>query len=172
MEKLLSSYYFWMTTDNEESDIDHVRVRPDRSHDASSLRQLARDSYLQYVEAEGSEPEPMKTDYLAAIERGDTWVAELRDEIVGLLVLEPHPRYLLLDNIAVAKRLRGYGIGRLLMDWTESRALELGLPEIRLYTGAVMTQNRHYYVRRGYTETHRAFESGHHRVYYSKPLER
>jgi len=160
-----------MTADSEDSVIENVRVRPGRSRDASSLRQLARDSYLQYVDAEGSEPEPMKTDYLAAIERGNTWVADLRKEIVGLLVLEPHPRYLLLDNIAVAQRLRGYGIGRLLMDWSESRALELGLPEIRLYTGAVMTQNRHYYVRRGYTETDRAFESGHYRVYYSKTLD-
>ena len=141
-----------MTADGDVPNIDQVRVRPGRSRDASSLRELARDSYLQYVETESSEPEPMKTDYLAAIERGPTWVAELRDEIAGFLVLEWYPDYLLLDNIAVAKRLRGYGIGRLLMDWSESRALELGLFEIRLYTGAVMTQNCHYYIRRGYTQ--------------------
>lgn len=133
-----------MSADSEVPNIDDAHVRPGRSRDALSLRDLARDSYLQYVEAEGSEPEPMKTDYRAAIQRGETWVAELHDEIVGLLVLEPRSRYLVLDNIAVAKRLRGFGIGRLLMDWTESRALELGLSEIRLYTGAVMTQNRHY----------------------------
>ena len=172
MEIPLSSYYLRMTTDNAESDLNHVRIRLARSHDASSLQQLARDSYLQTVDAEGSEPEPTKTDYLAAIERGDAWVAELREEIVGLLILEPHPGYLLLDNIAVAKRLRGSGIMSLLMNWSESRALELGLPEIRLYTDTVMTQNRYYYVRRGYAETHRAFESGHHRIYFSKSLTR
>jgi ribosomal protein S18 acetylase RimI-like enzyme len=158
-----------MSADCVVPNIDHVRVRSGKSRDASTVEQLARDSYLQYVAAEGSEPEPMKTDYLAAIARGDTWVAELQNEIVGLLVLKPCIDYLLLDNIAVAKRLRGRGIGRLLMDLAELRAFELNLPEIRLYTGAVMTQNRHYYVRRGYTETHRAFENGHHRVYYSKP---
>ena len=159
-------------TPGSDVPIDQVRVRLGESRDAASTRMLARDSYLQYVDAEGAESEPMKTDYLAAIQRGDVWVAELREEIVGLLVVESRPGYLLLDNIAVAKRLRGSGIGRLLMDWTESRALQLGLPEIRLYTGAVMTQNRHYYVHRGYAETHRDFESGHHRVYYSKSLAR
>jgi ribosomal protein S18 acetylase RimI-like enzyme len=161
-----------MSADCEVPSVGHVRIRLGRSRDASTLRELARESYLQYVEAEGSEPEPMKTDYLAAIERGHTWVVELGDEIVGLLVLEPYPDYLLLDNIAVVTRLRGRGIGRLLMDFSESHAIELGLPEIRLYTGAVMTQNRHYYVGRGYTATHRAFEDGHHRVFYSKSLDR
>jgi N-acetylglutamate synthase-like GNAT family acetyltransferase len=161
-----------MSAGSDFPNVDHVHVRPGETCDAPSLRELARDSYSQYVDAEGSEPEPMKTDYLAAIERGHTWVAQLRDEIVGLLILEPYPDYLLLDNIAVANRLRGHGIGRLLMDFSEQRASELGLPEIRLYTGAVMTQNRHYYAHRGFTETRRAFERGHHRVYYSKSLQR
>jgi len=125
-------------TPGSDVPIDQVRVRLGESRDAASTRMLARDSYLQYVEAEGAEPEPMKTDYLAAIERGNTWVAELQGELVGLLVLEPHPGYLLLDNIAVAKRLRGYGIGRLLMEWLTC-AVQLGLPEIRLYTGAGRT---------------------------------
>jgi len=150
--------------------LEDVKIRIAQTGDAAELTKLARGSYRQYVAAEGSEPGPMKTDYLATILLGDTWVAEYQEVIVGLLVLQPRPNYLLLDNIAVDEALRGRGLGRRLLDWSESRATVLGLSEIHLYTGVVMTQNRYYYESRGYKETHRAFEDGHHRVYYAKSV--
>ena len=159
-----------MSADNADIGQDELEIRLARDKDAPILQQLARDAYQQYVVAEGSEPEPMKTDYLAAIAKSDTWVAEYHGTIVGFLVVEAHSNFLLLDNIAVIDSVRGRGVGRRLMDWSESRAIAHGLLEIRLYTGEVMTQNRHYYERRGFAETHRAFEKGHHRVYYSKPM--
>lgn len=145
-----------------------VSIRLASNDEVPALRELARAAYQQYVAAEGGEPEPMKADYSTLVSLRNTWIAELRGVTVGLLVLEPHSNYLLLDNIAVAECVRGHGVGRLLMDWAETQALTNGLSEIRLYTGEVMTQNRHYYVTRGYTESGRTFESGHRRVYYSK----
>ncbi|MHB2028405.1 MAG: GNAT family N-acetyltransferase [Acidimicrobiales bacterium] len=159
-----------MAADKMIIDMENVRIRLAQAGDAAELTKLARDSYRQYVAAEGSEPEPMKTDYQTTILLGDTWVAEYQDEIFGLLVLQPRSNYLLLDNIAVDEAVRGCGLGRRLMDWSESRAIELGLSEIHLYTGAVMTQNRYYYESRGYEETHRAFDGGHHRIYYTKTV--
>lgn len=108
---------------------------------------------------------------MVAIQNGDTWVACSERGIVGYLVLDAQPEYLLLDNIAVSHEVRGHGVGGTLMEFAERRARELGLAEIRLYTGEVMTQNRFYYESRGYVETHRAFDHGHHRVYYRKSLE-
>ncbi len=165
----MNSYDLYM---NSERDfvLDEVVVRLATSEDAPTLRALARDSYQQYVDAEGSEPEPMKADYSALASLGNTWLAEARGTIVGLLVLEVLSNYLLLDNIAVTKSVRGQGVGKLLMAFSESQAVARGLSEIRLYTGEVMTQNRYYYESLGYIESHRAFESGHRRVYYSKLL--
>ena len=147
-----------------------VSIRLASNDDVSALRELARAAYQQYAAAEGSEPEPMKADYTTLVSLRNTWLVEHRDVIIGLLVLEPHTDYLLLDNIAVAESVRGKGVGRLLINWSETQALAKGLTEIRLYTDEAMTQNRHYYTKRGSIESHRAFESGHHRVYYSKLL--
>lgn len=145
-----------------------VSIRRAIDQDGAVVREIARNAYQQYVAAEGSEPEPMKTDYAYLISLRNTWLAEHQGEVVGLLVLEVHSDYLLLDNIAVAASWRGKGVGRLLMDWSESQAHAMGLPEVRLYTGQVMTQNRYYYAARGYVESRRAFENGHQRVYYTK----
>jgi N-acetylglutamate synthase-like GNAT family acetyltransferase len=145
-----------------------VSIRLAIDQDGAAVRALARNAYQQCVAAEGSEPEPMKADYAYLVSLRNTWLAEHQGEVVGLLVLEPHSNYLLLDNIAVAASWRGKGVGRLLMDWSESQAHSMGLREVRLYTGQAMTQNRYYYAARGYVESRRAFENGHHRVYYTK----
>jgi N-acetylglutamate synthase-like GNAT family acetyltransferase len=159
-----------MSSGEKNFGLDDIVVRLANSEDAPALRVLARDSYQQYVAAEGSEPEPMKADYSALVSLGNTWLAEARGAIIGLLVLEVQSNYLLLDNIAVAESVRGEGVGKLLMALSESQAAARGLSEIRLYTGEVMTQNRYYYETLGYVESHRAFESGHLRVYYTKLL--
>ncbi|HVB50194.1 MAG TPA: GNAT family N-acetyltransferase [Acidimicrobiales bacterium] len=145
-------------------------IRHAEARDADAVQALARQSYEQYVKAEGSEPAPMTADYANLIHRGHVWVAEQDDAIVGLLVLVPRDQFLLLDNIAVSERVRGLGVGASLLKWTEHVAVEMCLPEIRLYTGEVMTQNRYYYARHGYRETHRGFDDGHHRIYYTKEL--
>jgi hypothetical protein len=52
----------------------------------------------------------------------------------------------------------------------ESLAADLGLPELRLYTNAAMTENLKLYPRLGYGETGRHSERGFERVYFSKSL--
>ena len=148
----------------------NVVIRPGVNDDVPELHRLAFDAYRQYVAAEGSEPAPMMADYGALVAQGHAWVAEENNRVIGLLILEHAGDHLLLENIAVAADVRGLGVGRRLMSFAEERARDLGLSEIRLYTGQVMTQNLHYYPRHGYRETHRGYEDGHHRVYFSKLL--
>jgi N-acetylglutamate synthase-like GNAT family acetyltransferase len=112
----------------------------------------------------------MTANYLCLVNHDQVWVAELDSTVVGLLVLQDMSDYTLLENIAVAARVRGTGVGRRLLEFANSQAMGLGHREIRLYTGAVMTQNLHYYPRHGYVETHRDFEDGHHRVYFTKVI--
>lgn len=145
-----------------------ITIRLSERGDVPAIQDLVRDAYGQYVAAEGSEPAPMKADYQSLVEAANTWVAERTGHVVGLLVLEVETDHLLLENIAVASEVRGQGVGRRLLSFAEERALELEIPEIRLYTGEVMTQNLHYYPRHGYRETHRGYEDGHRRVYFSK----
>jgi len=147
-----------------------IGIRGGRPSDVGAILNLVRESYGQYVAAEGSKPAPMTADYAHQITEAKVWVATREDAVVGLLVLENMGDHLLLENVAVAAPCRGIGIGRQLLEFAEVRARGLGLGEIRLYTGRVMTQNLHYYPRHGYVETHRSLEDGHHRVYFTKVL--
>ncbi len=147
-----------------------VMIRKGSTQDIPAISSLVQEAYGQYVAAEGSEPAPMVADYRHLVDRDQVWVAELDSAVVGLLVLEDRSDYILLENIAVAAHLRGTGIGRKLLEFADTQTKGLGRREIRLYTGVVMTQNLHYYPRHGYVETHRDFEDGHHRVYFTKAI--
>jgi N-acetylglutamate synthase-like GNAT family acetyltransferase len=143
-------------------------IRKARPDDVPALAALAVVAYDRYVPRIGRPPAPMTVDYSAIVD--DTWVWEADGSVVGLLVLVPHEDHLLLENIAVDPAHQGSGIGGALMGFAESRARELGLPEVRLYTNEKMTENLAYYPRRGYRETRRATVHGFRRVFFTKRL--
>jgi ribosomal protein S18 acetylase RimI-like enzyme len=138
--------------------------------EAETLRSIAREAYGHYVARMGREPPPMNADYEQAVQAGRAWVAAQDDAILGYIILVPQPDHLLLQNVAVRPAAQGRGIGNRLLALAEEHARELGLNEIRLFTHQLMTENRAYYPRRGYTETHQAEENGFHRVFFSKTL--
>jgi ribosomal protein S18 acetylase RimI-like enzyme len=147
-----------------------VTTRLARTDDLGAVRELAAAAYEIYVERIGRPPAPMTADYAEAIRSGTLWVAEDASRIVGLLVLEPKPDHLLLDNVAVHPDAQGRGIGRRLLQLAEQLARAEGYAEIRLYTNEAMTENIAYYPRHGYVETHRAVVDGFRRVYFRKLL--
>jgi GNAT superfamily N-acetyltransferase len=65
---------------------------------------------------------------------------------------------------------QGTGLGRLLMDFAERRAILLGLTRLSLYTNEVMTENLAIYTHLGYREVDRHTEDGYRRVYLEKLL--
>ncbi|HEY4253870.1 MAG TPA: GNAT family N-acetyltransferase, partial [Roseomonas sp.] len=108
--------------------------------------------------------------YGALIGAGRVRVLEDAAGIAGILVLIPEADALLLDNIALADRARGRGFGRLLVARAEAEARAAGLPRLRLYTHALMTENHALYAHLGFRETHRATEKGFDRVFMEKML--
>ncbi len=145
-------------------------MRAATAADVPALRRLAVAAYQRYVPRIGRQPAPMTADYLAAVERGEVWVAVLDGQLAGLIVLIAKPGYLLLENVAVAPSAQGQGIGGMLLALAEQQAARLGAGQIRLYTNAAMTENLAYYPRRGYVETHRAWQDGFQRVFFAKVL--
>ena len=134
--------------------------------DREAIERLVEAAYGGYVELIGRRPAPMDADYAALIAAGRVTVAE-RD---GVLVLEPMPGHLLVENVAVDPAAQGTGLGRRLMAHAEAEARALGLPELRLYTNELMTANVAWYPRLGYRETERRAESGFSRVFFAKRL--
>lgn len=112
----------------------------------------------------------MLDDYPKRIASGQVWVLTDAVGIAGILVLEETPDRFLLDNVAVAPRALGKGLGRALLVFAEAEAVRRGWREIRLYTNALMTENIALYQRIGYVETARITEKGFDRVYMMKPL--
>lgn len=138
--------------------------------DAGAVGELVRAAYEHYVPRIGREPFPMTLDYAVVVAAGDTWVARQGARLVGVLVLEHADDHVLVENLAVLPGAQGAGIGSRLLRHAEDEARARGVLEVRLYTHELMTENRAYYPRRGYRETHLSGDAPWRRAFFSKHL--
>lgn len=146
------------------------RLRPATLDDLAAVEEIVRAAYSPYISRIGRSPGPMLDDYRALIEDRRAHVAERGGVVQGVLVLIPQADAMLLDNVAVAPVARGQGLGRLMLAFAESAAVEAGLSFIKLCTNEAMTENIELYSRLGYAVTHKAEEKGLRRVYMIKPV--
>jgi ribosomal protein S18 acetylase RimI-like enzyme len=145
-------------------------IRLARAADVAAVTAIVKDAYSIYLARNGKIPGPVRDDYAALINAKRVHVLQDAGEIVGLVVLIPEQRSMLLDNVAVSPRAQGRGFGVRLIAFAEERARAAGLGVIRLYTQDIMTENLALYSRLGFVETHRGEEIGLQRVYMSKTL--
>jgi GNAT superfamily N-acetyltransferase len=145
-------------------------IRGGTSSDIEPIRRLVEEAYSLYVPRIGRKPAPMTADYAALVAAGAVTVAELDGELAGVLVTHPEPAHLLVENVAVAPRHQGRGLGRLLLERAEEQARGLGLTELRLYTNEAMAENLAMYPHLGYVEVGRNMEDGFARVHFRKPV--
>jgi N-acetylglutamate synthase-like GNAT family acetyltransferase len=146
-----------------------IQIRGARPDDARAVAELVQQAYDDYVPRIGARPRPMDADYPALIAAGQVWVA-VDSGVVGVIVLDHQGDYLQIDNVAVAPERQGTGVGTALLDFAEDRARAVGVPELRLFTHALMTENQAYYTRRGYVQTARTLDDGFDRVFFAKQL--
>lgn len=146
-------------------------IRRAAPQDREAVEDIVHAAYAMYVERIGKPPGPMLDDYAALIAQGAVSVFEDTDgTIAAILVLLPKADHLLLDNIAVRPDRQGRGLGRRLIEFSESEARRLGYSELRLYTHQKMTENIGLYLRLGFEETGRGHEAGYDRVFMTKRL--
>jgi predicted ester cyclase/ribosomal protein S18 acetylase RimI-like enzyme len=148
-----------------------VEIRRAVLPDLPEVAGIARLAYAVYVpRLDGREPPPMYDDFGAAIRSGNVNVVVSEHRVVGYVVLVPAEDHLLVSNVAVLPELQGRGVGGQLLRYAELSALRLRVPEIRLYTNVVMTENLEIYAHLGYAETGRRTEDGLSRVFLAKPM--
>jgi N-acetylglutamate synthase-like GNAT family acetyltransferase len=145
-------------------------IRLAHAADAAAVTAIVEDAYSIYLARNGKTPGPMRDDYAVLIEAKRVHVLEDAGEIIGLVVLIPEQRSMLLDNVAVRPHAQGRGHGVKLIAFAEQTARACGFAAIRLYTQDIMTENLALYSRLGFVETHRGEEIGLNRVYMSKTL--
>ena len=140
-------------------------IRIARTDDVARISEIARAAYARYVPRIGREPAPMVADYGADVRARRVVVLEDECNVIGYLVAWPEDDAYFIENIGIEPQLHGKGWGRRLMDHAVSEAARLGLPALRLYTNAAMTENLAMYAHLGFIETHRVTENGFNRVY-------
>ncbi|MGJ5829193.1 GNAT family N-acetyltransferase [Streptomyces ossamyceticus] len=136
--------------------------------DVDAVRAVTDAAFRPYIERIGLVPRPMQADHAANVAAGRVFVTG--DPVTGLVVVEAHDDHLYLDVIAVHPDAHGRGVGRRLLDFVDTHARALGLPEIRLCTNAMMWENRKMYPRFGYEVVERRVEGAYDRIHYRKRL--
>ncbi|QDQ10688.1 GNAT family N-acetyltransferase [Streptomyces spectabilis] len=146
-------------------------IRPATAADVPAVREITHAAYHHYIERIGRVPAPMESDHAQNVAAGRVHVAEdAGGVVVGLVVVHAYDDHLYLDNIAVHPDAKGSGLGRRLLEFVEEHARGLGLPEIRLYTNAMMWENQKIYPRFGYEFVERRVEGIYDRFHYRKAL--
>ncbi|MEU6818689.1 GNAT family N-acetyltransferase [Streptomyces sp. NPDC046860] len=143
-------------------------VRAATAEDAAAVRAVTDAAYHPYVARIGVVPQPMEADHGADIAAGRVFVTG--EPVAGLVVVRPFPGHLALDSVAVHPDAHGRGVGRLLLRFVEAHARALALPEIRLYTNALMWENQRIYPRYGYDLVERRVDGPYDRLHYRKRL--
>ncbi|GAA3369496.1 GNAT family N-acetyltransferase [Streptomyces sannanensis] len=143
-------------------------VRPAVPTDVPAVKAVTDAAYHHYIERIGVMPAPMEADHSADVSAGRVFVSG--EPVQGVLVMIPESDHLFLESIAVHPDAQGTGLGRGLLAFVDAYALELGLPEVRLYTNAMMWENRKIYPRYGYEAVERRVDGPYDRIHYRKRL--
>ncbi|MGW0652062.1 GNAT family N-acetyltransferase [Streptomyces umbrinus] len=162
-----------MTKTPEEAPADtpyEGRIRPAVAvaADPAAVKAVTDAAYHPYIERIGVVPRPMEADHAADIAAGRVFVTG--EPVTGLVVIEAHEDHLFLDSIAVHPDAHGQGVGRRLLAFVDARARALGLPEVRLYTNALMWENQKIYPKYGYELVERRVDGPYDRLHYRKRL--
>lgn len=117
--------------------------------DLEAVVALQRAAYARNRVLLGREPLPLQADYEQILKGYEIWLAE-HDGLAGVLILEPRRNDLLLWSIATEPSRQAKGLGKAMLAMAETRARQLGLGMMRLYTGATLQHLIEWYGRHGY----------------------
>ncbi len=126
-------------------------IRPATAADETLVAAITAEAYAVYERDLGFRPQPLDEPWGPRIAAGQVWL--LGED--GVLVVERHPDHAMIYNVALRVRAQGGGLGRALLEGAERLAASWGVPELRLYTNALMAKNIAIYGRRGFRETGR-----------------
>ena len=149
-----------------------IRFRPAEPADAAAIRDIVRAAYAKWVSVIGREPLPMRADYEKAVAEHPFELAIAEGRIVGMIETLLANDHLWIENVCVAPEAQGRGIGRLLLERAEGKALEAGRTELRLLTNGAFEANVSLYKSQGYKIDREEPFMGGMTVYMSKRLTR
>lgn len=145
-------------------------LRPAIASDLAAIKALVEAAYRPWVEVIGAVPGPLLADYAVPLAKQRITLAEAAGALLGLMVLDPQPNFLRVDNIAIAPHAQGQGLGRRFVALAEETAIANGFDQLELYTNAKMTSNIQLYERLGFRRAYTSHTNGLDRVHMTKDL--
>ncbi len=145
-------------------------IRRARADEVAWVAETIAAAFGRYIPRIGRVPAPMAADHGALVAAGEVHVLEEASERLGLIVQRDAGDHLYIDILAVLPAAQHRGIGRQLLGFAEAEARRLGLPALRLFTHARMTENLRFYPRLGYRQIEQRIEDGFDRVHFEKRL--
>ena len=139
--------------------------------DAPAITELVAAAYRDYEPLIGRTPLPMLVHYSDAIRDHQLWVLDDGEVLVGVIELQARDDHLWVENVAIAPRWQGRGLGRRLLRHAEDEARRQGFDDVHLLTNERYLSNIAMYTRYGYRETHRVPYLGTDLVHFRKRLE-
>jgi ribosomal protein S18 acetylase RimI-like enzyme len=118
----------------------------DRAH----VEALQAAAYARNRALLGVEPIPLQADYGEVFRTMEVWLAEERDRLRGVLILEQRGEDIYIWSLAAAPDAQKQGLGPILLDAAEVRAAQLNRKIIRLCTGDKLASLVAWYQRHGY----------------------
>ena len=123
-----------------------------------------------YIPLLGRTPPTFLEDFDTHINNRNLWLLDGADGVTAMVVLTPAEDHLMVQALCVDPAHQGQGLGQQTLAFSEAKARELGLPELRLYTNSKMARNIKIYRQWGFRETHREGYSWGKRVHMRKQL--
>ncbi|MER9328777.1 GNAT family N-acetyltransferase [Mesorhizobium sp. M0488] len=127
-----------------------IGFRRAEAADAAAIGDLVRAAYAKWVPVIGREPMPMRADYDKAVAEHPFDLAIEDGRIVGMIETMLADEHLWIENVCVAPDAQGKGIGRLLLERAEHKAIKASRRELRLLTNGAFETNVSLYRRQGY----------------------
>ena len=127
------------------------KLRLARQDDSAEVTLLQHAAYAPNRAILGAEPLPLLVSYDKLIRAMEVWLAHGGGKLEGVLVLQPQDRQLLIWSVVTSVASQSKGLGNHLLSKAESRARELGLAKLVLYTGSLLTDRIAWYQRKGFT---------------------
>jgi GNAT superfamily N-acetyltransferase len=145
-------------------------IREANIGDVSQIIECVEEAFTDYIPLIQKKPAPMLADYYEKVKNDSVFVAADGDHIAGVsVIVDSHDDFMWLDILAVFKKYKGIGIGKRLIEYSESFIAQKK-KECRIYTNVMFENVIALYEHLGYTEYKRAFEDGYDRVFLNKRL--
>ncbi len=130
-----------------------LQVRTASEEDINQIVQLIRaafDEYRGWLDPPSRAHEETAESIREKLSTGFAILAEIKSDVVGCVVCEPHEDFLYFGRLAVMPKFRGQGRARQLIQSVEMRARDLGCPALRLGVRAQLPDMLASYQRMGF----------------------